>query len=277
MSSFDSYRKQSAADAKAILDNGVPTLEALASALASMPYTGPDALGAAETAFASVDVFTVDVNKPNAVVDSTYTTVRNSLASAAENIRVLERFVGLHVPQMEVSDLGLIHASTQPLVANVLDGNNFGVTVQMMFAKLLKDERDKLEKSLTDTSKYYASRADAIDKFTHLPKISTTETKSSSQSNATGGKDGDENKTSTSTATEEKIARSDHGEANLHRVKALAALDAQMYMDLVAALQSMRNGYIVILDNLEKNWTKLEEPRGKGYGGYGSGGRSMAF
>ena len=147
----------------------------------------------------------------------------------------------------------------------------------MMFAKLLKDERDKLEKSLADTSKYYASRADAIDKFTHLPKVSTTETKSSSQSNATGGKDGDENKTSTSTATEEKIARSDHGEANLHRVKALAALDAQMYMDLVAALQSMRNGYIVILDNLEKNWTKLEEPRGKGYGGYGSGGRSMAF
>jgi hypothetical protein len=147
----------------------------------------------------------------------------------------------------------------------------------MMFAKLLKDERDKLEKSLSETSKYYASRADAIDKFTHLPKVSTTETKSSSSSNATGGKDGDENKTSTSTATEEKIATSDNGKVNVHRVKALAALDAQMYMDLVAALQSMRNGYIVILDNLEKNWTKLEEPRGKGYGGYGSGGRSMAF
>ena len=157
------------------------------------------------------------------------------------------------------------------------DGNNFGVTVQMMFAKLLKDERDKLEKSLSETSKYYASRADAIDKFTHLPKVSTTETNSSSQSNATGGKDGDENKTSNSTATEEKIATSDNGKVNVHRVKALAALDAQMYLDLVAALQSMRNGYIVILDNLEKNWTKLEEPRGKGYGGYGSGGRSMAF
>ena len=50
-----------------------------------------------------------------------------------------------------------------------------------------------------------------------------------------------------------------------------------MYVDLMAALHSMRNGYIVILDNLEKNWDKLENPRGKGYDGYGSGGRSMVY
>ncbi len=147
----------------------------------------------------------------------------------------------------------------------------------MMFAKILKDERDKFEKSLTDTAKYYASRADAIDKFTHFPKVSTTETKSSQQSNAIGGKDGEENKTSTSSSTEEKVATADNGKINVHRVRALAALDAQMYVDLMAALQSLRNGYIVILDNLEKNWDKLENPRGKGYDGYGSGGRSMVY
>ena len=157
------------------------------------------------------------------------------------------------------------------------DGNNFGVTVQMMFFKLLKDEREKLEKALSDSSKYYSSRADAIDKFTHLPKTSVTETKSTSKSNATGGKDGDENKASTSSSTEEKIATSDGGKINTHRVKALAALDAQTYMDLVSALQSMVDGYCVILDNLEKNWDKLENPRGKGYGGYGSGGSSMVY
>ena len=111
------------------------------------------------------------------------------------------------------------------------------------------------------------SRADAIDKFTHLPKTSVTETKSTSKANATGGKDGDENKASTSSSTEEKIATSDGGKINTHRVKALAALDAQTYMDLVSALQSMQSGYCVILDNLEKNWEKLENPRGKGYGG----------
>ena len=146
-----------------------------------------------------------------------------------------------------------------------------------MFNKLLKDEREKMEKALSETSKYFASRADAIDKFSHLPKLSVTETKSSSKSSATGGKDGDENKDSTSTSTEEKTITSDGGKVNVHRAKALAALDAQTYVDLAGALQSMIDGYVVILDNLEKNWDKLENPRGKGYGGYGSGGSSMVY
>jgi SepF-like predicted cell division protein (DUF552 family) len=104
-----------------------------------------------------------------------------------------------------------------------------------------------------------------------------TETKSTSKSNATGGKDGDENKESTSNSTEEKTSTSDGGKVNIHRVKALAALDAQTYTDLVAALETMMNGYLIIIDNLEKNWEKLENPRGKGYGGYGSGGSSMVY
>jgi len=147
----------------------------------------------------------------------------------------------------------------------------------MMFAKLLKEEREKMEKALSETSKYYSSRADAIDKFSHLPKTSVTETKSTSASNAKGGKDGDENKESTSTSTEEKTSTSDGGKVNLHRVKALAALDAQIYMDLVSAMTDFSTGYMLILDNLEKNWDKLENPRGKGYGGYGSGGSSMVY
>lgn len=171
--------------------------------------------------------------------------------------------------------LNSIHVSTY--LAGVQDGNNFGVTVQMMFSKLLKDERDKVDKALSETSKYYSSRADAIDKFSHLPKTSVTETKSTSKSTATGGKDGDENKEAASSSTEEKTSTSDGGKINSHRVKALAALDAQIYVDLVSALQSMMDGYVVILDNLEKNWDKLENPRGKEYGGYGSGGRSMVY
>ena len=146
-----------------------------------------------------------------------------------------------------------------------------------MFSKLLKEEREKMEKSLAETSKYYSSRADAIDKFSHLPKTSVSESKTTSKSSASGGKDGDEDKESTSSSTEEKKTTSDGGKVNTHRVKALAALDAQMYADLAGALQSMMDGYVVILDNLEKNWDKLENPRGKGYGGYGSGGSSMVY
>lgn len=233
------------------------TLDALASSLAALPFKGNNAMSQAESAFVAT-LGEGDVEKANDVVDAVYKVTRDALSMGLENARTLERFVALHVPQME-------------------DGNNFGVTVQLMFSKLLKEEREKYEKSLSETSKYYSSRADAIDKFSHLPKTSVTETKSTSKSNATGGKDGDENKESTSSSKEEKTSTSDGGKVNLHRVKALAALDAQMYSDVVGALQSMMDGFIVILDNLEKNWDKLENPRGKGYGGYGSGGSSMVY
>lgn len=254
---MNTYRKKSSADAKAILESGVSTLEDLASSLAALPYKGNGALSQAESAFVA-SIGEGDVEKPNDVVDAAYKVTRDALSMGADHARTLERFVNLHVPQME-------------------DGNNFGVTVQLMFSKLIKEEREKMEKSLSETSKYYSSRADAIDKFSHLPKTSSTETKSTSKSNATGGKEGDEKKESTSTSMEEKTSTIDGGKVNAHRAKALAALDAQMYLDLAGALQSMMDGYVVILDNLEKNWDKLENPRGKGYGGYGSGGSSMVY
>lgn len=253
---MDSYRKKSAADAKAILESGIATLDALTSSLVAMPYKGSDAMSQAESAFVAM-FGGGDVEKANGVVDAAYKVTRDALCMGSENTRVLERFVGLHIPQVE-------------------DGNNFGVGVQMMFAKLLTEERTKMEKSLSETSKYYSSRADAIDKFNHLPTTSVTETKSSSNSNATGGKDGDEKKESSSSSTEEKTSTSDGGKVNVHRVKALAALDAQMYSDLVSALRAMLDGYVVILDNLEKNWEKLENPRGKGYEA-GSGGSGMVY
>ncbi|KAL3827513.1 hypothetical protein ACHAXA_003782 [Cyclostephanos tholiformis] len=252
MGSMDSYRKKSSSDAKYILESGIDTLGALTTALTMMPYegTGGSGLSQLESDFVAM-IGAGDIEKPNRVVDDAYKITRDALAMASAHTRTLERFVGLHIPQM--------------------------VTVQMMFSKLLKDERDKMEKALSDTSKYYSSRADAIDKFSHLPKTSVTETKSTSLSTAKGGKDGDENKEASSSSTEEKTSINDGGKINSHRVKALAALDAQMYVDLKSALQSMVDGYVVILDNLEKNWDKLENPRGKEYGGYGSGGRSMVY
>jgi len=254
---MDSYRKKSATDAKSILDSGVSALDALTSSLVAMPYKGNEAMSQAESSFVAT-LGEGGVEKANGAVDAAYKVTRDALSMGSANIRVLERFVGLHIPQME-------------------DGNNFGVGVQMTFAKLLEEERKKMEKSLSETSKYYPSRADAIDKFSHLPKSSSTVTTSTSKSNATGGKDGDEKKESNSSSSEEKISTGEGGKVNVHRVKALAALDAQMYIELVSALHTMLDGYVVILDNLAKNWEKLENPRGKGYGGYGSGGSSMVY
>jgi hypothetical protein len=132
------YRTQSATEAKAILESGFSTLESLSSALtSSAPYQGPTALSAAESAF--VASISTDVEGPNATVDGLYKATRDACIMASSNIRILERFIGLHVPQME-------------------DGNNFGVTVQMMMNKFLKEERERCEKVLSESSKYYASR-----------------------------------------------------------------------------------------------------------------------
>lgn len=132
------YRIQSATDAKLILQSGLTTLESLSAALASTaPYQGPTALSTAESAF--VSSISSNVEAPNATVDAIYKTTRDACVMATANIRTLERFIGLHVPQME-------------------DGNNFGVTVQMMMTKFLKEERERCDKVLSESSKYYASR-----------------------------------------------------------------------------------------------------------------------
>ena len=146
----------------------------------------------------------------------------------------------------------------------------------MMMSKLLKEKREAFEKSLSDTSKYYSSRSDAIDKFNHLSKVSKVETVTESKGSSTGGKDGDSNTTSSNTSTEIKTSTSSNT-VDIHRVKSLAALDTQTYFELKFAVEGMMDDYLIILDNFEKNMDKLENPRGKGYGGYGSGGSSMVY
>ena len=107
---MNAYRQKSSAEAKAILESGVSTLESLTSALTGMPYRGDNALSQAESAF--VATATDDVEKANDVVDAAYRVTRDALANGARDTRVLERFVALHVPQMEVRPLRNCDATT---------------------------------------------------------------------------------------------------------------------------------------------------------------------
>jgi len=96
---MNAYRQKSAADAKAILESGISTLDALTSALSALPYKGNTALSSAESAFVTA-LTTGDVEKTNDVVDAVYKVTRDALADGSKNALTLERFVGLHVPQM---------------------------------------------------------------------------------------------------------------------------------------------------------------------------------
>jgi len=103
---MDNYRKKSAIEAKAILESGISTLDALTSALSSMPYnTSTAAAGAisqAESAFIATIGTGGDVEKANDVVDAAYKITRDALVLGSAHTRTLERFVGLHIPQVEV-------------------------------------------------------------------------------------------------------------------------------------------------------------------------------
>lgn len=101
---MDNYRKKSAIEAKAILESGISTLDALTSALSSMPYntSTAGAISQAESAFIATIGTGGDVEKANDVVDAAYKITRDALVLGSAHTRTLERFVGLHIPQVEV-------------------------------------------------------------------------------------------------------------------------------------------------------------------------------
>ena len=158
----------------------------------------------------------------------------------------LERFIVMHIPAIE-------------------DGNNFGVSVQMVVLKLLKETKEEWTKKLDSLPSYYSTRADAIDKL-NLVKVTQTETLSESNTNSSGGKDGDEMKKSAVTSKEEK--KTGGVKPDLSRIKHVVALDLKWYFELQSCMITLQNGYIAIHGNIEKNKMKLTSPKGS------NGGRS---
>jgi len=141
------------------------------------------------------------------------------------------------------------------------DGNNFGVTVQLTISKFLDETRENLCKQLEKVPSYYCNRAEAVEKL-DLPKSTILETKTVTNSQTTGSKDGDENKSSETSVKEEKISSSDKGANFDHRRQHLLSLDVQFYRTLRCGLIDCYDSYLTILDNIEKNKEKLLEPKG---------------
>ena len=97
MSALASYRSASLAEVKKLIENGPKLLDDLSSSMATnFKYAG---VSEAEAAFLAA-LSGGDVEKANDAVDACYTATRDALSTGAQSIRVLERFIGLHVPQM---------------------------------------------------------------------------------------------------------------------------------------------------------------------------------
>ena len=115
--SIAALRTESTTAAKSILSSGVDTLTSLSTALSTAsPYSD---ISSAEAAF--VAAIGSDVEESNDVVDGLYKVVRDALVMGIANIRVLEKFIGLRVPQMgELSYYHVCHVMCIALIYNII-------------------------------------------------------------------------------------------------------------------------------------------------------------
>jgi hypothetical protein len=182
-----------------------------------------------------------------AAVDTTFDAVDAVLV----DMSVLNQYVTLTIPQME-------------------DGGNWGVSIQLNLIKSISDTKEKLEKGLEEVSKYYATRAEALEKC-KLPGQSKTltTTKSNSESAGNNTEKGDNKATETKTVSEEKetqtiISNSPDIE---YRKQAVTAVDVLYYQKAKGLFQLALTSYLAAVDFAEKNQSKLSDPKGNNGGG----------
>lgn len=164
--------------------------------------------------------------------------VRIEINSALDDMQRLERWVQLLVPKIE-------------------DGNNFGVDVQRYVITQISASKVALQTAWDGLTDYSWQRATAFEKFAH--KVTTDKTKTSTSTKATGGKDGDENKTS---VTETEKHTETAATAINDFLAYVVAIDVKWYFNLLRTTENIRDHYSFALDLTEKNLKKLRLPRG---------------
>lgn len=248
MKTIKSYKKQLSKDVEEFVANGPSIVTSIETTLKDIFPFLPNELSSAEKAFEE-ELASSGFEGTNEVLAKAIPATRDFLAKGIDHIMLLERFISLHVPAME-------------------DGNNFGVSVQMVVAKSLKETREAWTEKLKVIPSYYSSRAEAVEKL-GITKSAQSETKTETTASSKGGKDGDENKTSSVVTKEEKKTATP--KKDLHRCKYIVAIDMNCYIDLRATLVKVTDDYLTILDNMEKNKEKLAAPKGSNGGGNNMG------
>jgi len=182
----------------------------------------------------------------NATLAKLTNIVRDELATLVDALRQLEVWVSLLIP-------------------GVADGNNFGVEVQEMVVKMIKEKKDGVKTLLDGLNKYSSERGDLWGKSVF--PVSVKKSQSVGSKKCTGGeKDTNETTESEDTATSYPMVCSD-------AVVAIAGHDTQHYFHLRSTLQEVWKTYAIVYDQITKNLEKIQDPRGEAGGG--GGGMSM--
>ena len=180
-----------------------------------------------------------------------------SAVGSNSDVQALVSVVGDEIAQL-LSALQQLQLWIQLQVPKVEDGNNFGVEVQKYAYVHLKESHEKWQKTWDALADYCSARATAVEKLNMkaTSESSTTTTVTSSK----GGKDGDEEKSVTA-----KVEKQSHtgSQVAADALAAVVELDIKWYVNLVHALEGVRDQYAVTADVIAKNKEKIELPRGK--------------
>ncbi|GLE01625.1 hypothetical protein PINS_up010459 [Pythium insidiosum] len=150
------------------------------------------------------------------------------------------------------------------LLPKVADGNNFGVEVQLVVMKELKETSDKLQKAWDALPDYHSQRATVLEKLNE--KLSKETSTTNTVTATTGGKEGDEKKTVVATVGKETATAQPVVEDWIANV---VAIDVKWYFHLARVLELVRDAYAIAFDRIEKNKDKILKPRGQERSGYG--------
>lgn len=143
------------------------------------------------------------------------------------------------------------------LVPRVADGNNFGVEVQLIVIKELKDMIEKLQKVWDTLPDYHSQRATVVEKLNE--KLSKEKIVSTIVTDSKGGKEGDEQKSVKSTSDKDTTTTNALVDDWLANV---VSIDVKWYFNLARWLEIVRDAYGTIADRIEKNKDKILLPRG---------------
>jgi len=241
---MDDYRTHLTTQATALIDALPGKVEAGVAFVET--FAGAGSAAQSEAFAAALDLDTAALNAPLAglVVQS-----RQLLSAQLDELALLDSWLSLSAPQIE-------------------DGNNFGVEVQMIALKVISTAQEKLVAELDGLGDYHSQRAAALEKL--LPTLSevSTTSKGTSQSKATGGKDGDEAKTSESGSTDTKTTASTPRRAP-DAVAAVVCVDLKWSHKLKRAAATSLSAYATVGDMISKNMDKITDPKGTKNGGGG--------
>mmetsp|Transcript_38122 Transcript_38122/g.122387 ORF Transcript_38122/g.122387 Transcript_38122/m.122387 type:complete len:245 (-) Transcript_38122:122-856(-) len=184
--------------------------------------------------------------KVNETVASLVSYARSEAATCILNLSKFERFVGLSVPRVE-------------------DGNNFGVAIQLEVRKMIAERRQKLKELFDKLADYHKDRAALWKDVAPRKATEAVEHETKTTDDVESSKVDDNThavKTTAKTSTETKTTTNDDPLPDA--LAAVVALDVSWYFHLYYVIETVRDSYINVGDVVNKNKTRLTQPKGDG-------------